>query len=197
VRALAVLDLEGPGALSFRRVASELGASHMAVHRRCGNFNGLLELCAEHLAARLPEIDSSLPWAISTELRFTALYEALSSHWGLVALQGGRPWMGPQMMRRFSEPAVAASIAAGFTPTEISESHHELYVFTVGCALTRTGFRHGINSAAISNLDPLDIPRLSEHWEDLTDDRSDHNLFLHGIRTLIASWDPESQKAST
>lgn len=91
VTALDVLELGGPSALSFRRVACELGTSHMAVHRRCRNFDGLLEICAEHLAGLLPDVDPSLPWGISTTIRFTALYEVLTSHRGLVALQGAGP----------------------------------------------------------------------------------------------------------
>jgi hypothetical protein len=109
----------------------------MAVHRHCVNFDGLLDICAEHLAALLPELDPSLPWGTSTELRFTALYETMAAHAGLVALMRGRPWMGPNITRRFSEPAVAASLAAGLTPRELTECHLELFVFTVGSALTK------------------------------------------------------------
>ncbi len=97
-----------------------------------------------------------------TDCGLRHLYGALSAHWGLAALQRGRPWMGPQMMRRFSEAVVAASVAAGFTPIEIARSHRELYVFTVGCALTHTTFGDGVSPSAIGSLDPVDFPSLSE-----------------------------------
>src|SRR5580704_12643233 len=106
--ALSVLEREPLTALSFRRVASDLGTSHMAVHRHCINFDGMLGICAEYLAARLPDIDPSLRWPAATEQRFNALYETMAAHSGLVALLRGRPWMGPNMMRRFSELAVKA-----------------------------------------------------------------------------------------
>jgi AcrR family transcriptional regulator len=190
--ALWVLDQEGPGALSFRRVATELGTSHMAVHRHCGNFDGLLNICAEHAASGLPDIDPSLPWSTSTELRFAALYDTLSAHWGLVALQRGRPWLGPEMTRRFSEPTVAASIAAGLTPQQVSGCHREFYVYTVGCALTRTTFNDHSAPASMASLAPTDHPALTRHRDSLRDNRSDRDMFLHGIRTLIQSWDPET-----
>ena len=189
--ALSVLRREGLTALSFRRVAPELGTSHMAVHRHCVNFDGMLEICAEYLAARLPEIDPSLPWPTSTELRFTALYETMSAHSGLVALLRGRPWMGPKMMRRFSEPAVAASLAAGLSPRQITECHRELFVFTVGCALTQSVIVDAPGTAAIEALKADEFPVIVEHREALMDDdHSDHAMFVHGLRTLIASWDP-------
>ena len=78
-----------------------------------------------------------------------ALYEAMSAHAGLVALLRGRPWMCPNMMHRFSEPAVAASFAAGLTPRQITECHRELFVFTVGCALTQNLIVTGPGTAAV------------------------------------------------
>lgn len=102
--------------------------------------------------------------------------------------------MGPEMMRRFSEPAVAASVAAGLTPSEISRSHHEFYVFTVGCALTRSTFRDDEGIADHTRADLLELPHLSEHWENLVDGRAHHDLFAHGIGTLIASWDPDVRR---
>ncbi|MGW5699300.1 TetR/AcrR family transcriptional regulator, partial [Streptomyces asiaticus] len=54
--ALSVVDDEGPEALSFRRVAQLLGVSHATVFRRCGDFDGLVNACADRLAARKARI---------------------------------------------------------------------------------------------------------------------------------------------
>ena len=48
--------------------------------------------------------------------------------------------MGFQMVRHFSELAVAASSAAGLSRKEVSGCHRELYAFTIGRALTETPF---------------------------------------------------------
>ena len=189
--ALSVLEREPLSALSFRRVASALGTSHMAVHRHCINFEGMLEICAEYLAARLPDIAPSLRWPAATEQRFTALYETMAAHSGLVALLQGRPWMGPNMMRRFSEPAVKASVAAGLTPRQIMECHLELFMFTVGCALAQTRIHTASGSAAVEALGADDSPVIVAHRRALMDvEHSDHGMFVHGLRTLIASWAP-------
>ncbi len=188
--ALRVLHEGGPHALSFRRVAALLGTSHMTVHRHCHNLDGLLDLCAEHLAATLPAIDPSLPWAQATEERFTSLYDVLSANSALVALQRGRPWLGPEMTRRFSEPALASSLAAGLSLDEMIQTHRGLWSFTVGCALTFETYDVRGGRAALDDLDPDQTPLLAEHREKITVDYAPHEVFLRGIRALIAAANP-------
>ena len=91
--ALSVLARDGITGLSFRRVGAELGTSHMTVHRHCVNFDGLLNICTEYLAARLPTIDPSLRWSTSIELRYTALYETDVDALGAPGI-AARPAMG-------------------------------------------------------------------------------------------------------
>jgi AcrR family transcriptional regulator len=191
--ALRILDAEGPGALSFRRVAAALGTSHTTIHRHCGSFGGLLDICAEHLAKRMPAIDPELPWAASTELRFTELYKVMRDHSSLVALQQGRPWLGTEMTRRFAEPALAASLLAGLTPAQMGECHLELYMFTLGCALLHLADDTEEGMAALAAVDAHDAPLIADHLEQLEDRRPEPEPFLHGIRTLIASWDPATR----
>ena len=187
--ALDVLARDGLTALSFRRVGAELGASHMAVHRHCGSFEGMLHLCADYLAQQLPEVDPKLPWSTATEVRYTALYETMAAHWELVALLRGRPWRGPNMMRRFSEPVVVAGLAAGLTSQQIVECNRELYVFAVGCALTRDMFGP---TEEIEALSEADFPAMVQLYDiHIQPDQSDKDRFLRGIRTLISSWDPQ------
>ncbi len=188
--ALQILRADGPGALSFRRIGAMLGTSHMAIHRRCGSLEGLLDLCAEHLASQLPEDEPALSWAQSTERRFTALYEVMSRNGSLVALQRGRPWLGPEMMRRFSEPALAESLAAGLTLSEMIRTHRGLYMFTTGCALSQGGYDSVGGRAALEDLDPGTTPALAAHAHLIDEAYSGRQVFLDGIRALIAAADP-------
>lgn len=192
---LAILRDEGTEALSFRRVALVLGTSHMTIHRRCGSLDGLLDLCAEHLAAQLPQPEADLDWAQATERRFTALYETMSRNAGLVALRRGRPWLGPEMMRRFSEPALDESLAAGLTLSEMIRTHRGLYMFTVGCALTQSGYDSVGGRASLEGLDPATTPVLAGHAELIDEAYSGREVFLSGIRVLIAAADPDRRKA--
>ena len=112
--ALAILHEGGPAALSFRRVATLLGTSHMTVHRRCHNLDGLLDLCAEHLAATLPGDRPGLPWARGDRAaRFTVALRRPERELRPRRTSAGPSLARPEMMRRFSEPALAYSLAAG------------------------------------------------------------------------------------
>lgn len=185
-----MLQEGGPQALSFRRVAALLGTSHMTVHRHCHNVEGLLDLCADHLAATLPEADPSLPWAEATERRFTALYDLMSAHSSLVALQRGRPWLGPEMMHRFSEPALAASLAAGLTLDEMIRSHRTFYMFTVGCALTSDTYDVVRGRGALAGLDPDRTPILAASRDRIGVAHQPREDYLRGLRALIAAAAP-------
>ncbi len=188
--ALRVLHEGGPGALSFRRVASVLGTSHMTVHRHCRNVDGLLDLCADHLAASLPEVDPALPWAEASEQRFTALYDLMSANSSLVALQRGRPWLGAEMMRRFSEPALATSLAAGLTLDEMVRSHRTFYMFTVGCALTSDTYDVVRGRRALDDLDPLQAPVLAASRDRIGVEHQPRDDYVRGLRALIAAAAP-------
>ena len=101
------------------------------------------------------------------------------------------------MTSRFSEPALKTGLAAGLTPGQVMSAHRELYVYTVGCALT-----HGVivpGETAIASMESLpaeDFPVIVEHREALlTAPHSDRDMFAHGLRTLIASWDPAALRS--
>ncbi len=167
----------------------------MTVHRHCHNLDGLLDICAEHLAAALPEIDPDLPWAQATEQRFVSLYDVLSANSALVALQQGRPWLGPEMTHRFSEPALASSLGAGLTLDEMIEIHRGLWSFTVGCALTFETYDVRAGDEAFEHLDPAQAPLIAEHRDRMTVEHVPRDVFLRGIRALIAASDPDDAAA--
>jgi AcrR family transcriptional regulator len=187
--ALDILDREGPDALSFRRVGAVLGTSHTTVHRHCGSLEGLLDLCADHLAAGLPHIEPTLSWAESTELRFTALYELWSAHSALVTLRRGRPWVGPRMLGRFVEPVLQSNLAAGMTPAQMIQTYRQMYLFTLGCATTHTAFNSRQARMLIAALDPGEFPVLTTHTDVIAGSVAvaEPDVFRAGLRNLIAA----------
>jgi hypothetical protein len=114
----------------------------------------------------------------------------LSQNPALVALQQGRPWLGPEMMRRFAEPAMAESLAAGLRLEEMVAAHRGFWAFTVGCALTHEAHDARRGQAALDGLDPKRAPVLAAQRERMTADHIPHLVFLRGIRALIAAAAP-------
>jgi len=186
---LAIVDADGPDALSFRRVGAALGTSHTTIHRHCGSIDGLLDICVDHLANELPFLDPDLPWAASTEARFVALYELLNAHPALVALRRQRPWLGPRVLERLVEPALQANLKAGLTPQQSIRAYRQMYLFTLGCSVfvdhsdPARAARH--TRTALAGLDRDEYPALTNDVEVIVAGVSDHAVFCQGLRHLI------------
>lgn len=192
--ALRVIGDEGPDALSFRRLAAELGVTQTTVHRHCGDTAGLLDMCADRIAADLPDLPPGTPWADATEQRFTALYELMVRHPGLVALCRGRPWLGPRLLARLVEPSLAANRAAGMTPRHMILAYRRMYLFTLACAglVDHRDPNRAVARArtAFAALDPDEFPTISGELPAILDAVVDHEVFHGGLRHLITAHDP-------
>ncbi|MBL1107966.1 TetR/AcrR family transcriptional regulator C-terminal domain-containing protein [Streptomyces sp. 5-8] len=195
-QALLIVDQEGHAALSFRTLAAALDISVAALQRRCTDVAGLLDLVTDYLAGRLPDIPSGTSWATATEQRFTALYELLTAHPGLVALRGARPWLGPQLLKRLVEPQLADSLAAGMTSHEAIVTYRRLYLLTLGCASfvdhRDPKSAQAATRRALAALDPEDYPVLTGHLATILPATVDHEIYYGALRQLIHAADPEA-----
>ncbi|WP_432035162.1 TetR/AcrR family transcriptional regulator [Streptomyces cucumeris] len=187
--ALAVIDEDGPEALSFRAVAQRLGVSHATVFRRCGDLDGLLAACADRLAEKLPEVAADTDWATATETRFRALHALLCAHPGLAALRAGHAWFGPRLLGRLVEPQLAHSLAAGMAPKAAIETYRRMYLFTLGAVAF---VDHGDDRSAAATartafaaLDPEDFPVLTGHLDVILPALTDPVVYRDGLRQLI------------
>ncbi|MFE2324488.1 TetR/AcrR family transcriptional regulator [Streptomyces sp. NPDC059385] len=194
VAALRIIDEEGPGHLSFRALAERLDVSHATVQRRCTDLAGLLDLCTEHLAGRLPEIPAGTDWAEAAEQRFGAFYRLLVAHPGLLVLRGGRPWLGRRLLARLVEPALADSVAAGMSPAEAMTVYRRMYLLTLGSAAFvdhRDPAAAGAASrAALAALDPAEFPVLTGAVADVLPPLTDHEVYYGALRQLIEAARP-------
>lgn len=187
--ALLLVDESGPEALTFRALAMRLDISLASLQRRCTDLAGLLDLCTDHLAARLPVIEPGTDWATATEARFIALYRLLAAHPGLLALRGTRPWLGPNLLARLVEPQLADSLAAGMSPEEAITAYRRMYLLTLGSAsfvdhrdpkATRAATR-----TALAALDPEEFPALTGHLAAIVPAVTDDEVYYGALRQLI------------
>ncbi|MER7111768.1 TetR/AcrR family transcriptional regulator [Streptomyces sp. NPDC000229] len=193
-QALLIVDQQGPDTLSFRTLASALGISVASLQRRCTDLAGLLDLVTDHLAAQLPDIPPGTDWPAATEERFTALYELLTAHPGLITLRGARPWLSPQLLKRLVEPQLADSLAAGMAPTEAITTYRRMYLLTLGSAsfvdhrdpkAAQTTTRQ-----ALAALDPEEFPVLTGHLAAIVPAVVDHQVYYGALRQLIDAANP-------
>ncbi|GGN44487.1 TetR/AcrR family transcriptional regulator [Streptomyces fuscichromogenes] len=192
--ALLLLDEGGPQALTFRELAAKLGIAVASLQRRCTDLAGLLDLCLDHLATRLPAPAPDTDWATASEERFTALYRLLAAHPSLVTLRGARPWMGPNLLARLVEPQLADSLRAGMTPEEAIASYRRMYLLTLGSA----GFvdhrdpkaARAATRRALAALDPEEFPVLTAHLAVIVPAVAEHEIYHGALRQLIAAATP-------
>lgn len=193
--ALRIVDSEGVDALNFRRLGKELGVAHMTVYRRLADYKVPLDGCVlDYVVGSIPQLPADATWADATEARFTALYELLVAHPGIVAMRRGGPWLGPRVMQRLIEPQLAANLAAGMTPDQMVRAYRRMYLFTLGCAcFTDHGTPEAVvqrTKAAVSAL-PADLfPAVTGHSEAILKGVIDHEVFYGGLRQLIRAADP-------
>ncbi|WP_369394725.1 TetR/AcrR family transcriptional regulator C-terminal domain-containing protein [Streptomyces sp. CG1] len=192
--ALLIVDQQGPEALSFRSLATALDIALASLQRRCTDLAGLLDLITDHLAGHLPEIAPGADWATATERRFTALYELLTAHPGLVTLRGARPWLGPQLLKRLVEPQLADSLAAGMTPQDAISTYRRMYLLTLGSASfvdhRDPKAAQAATRQALAALDPEDFPVLTRHLGVIVSAVVDHEVYYGALRQLIQTAAP-------
>jgi AcrR family transcriptional regulator len=192
--ALLLIDEGGPEALTFRALAARLDISLASLQRRCTDLAGLLDLCVDRLAARLPEAGPETDWATATEARFTALYQLLVAQPGLLALRGTRPWLGPHLLGRLVEPQLAHSLAAGMTPEEAITAYRRMYLLTLGSAgfvdHRDTKAAQSATRTALAALDPEEFPALSGNLAAIVPAVTDHEVYYGALRQLIRAADP-------
>ena len=189
--ALQILKRGGPDS-SFRRVGEVVGASHVTVYRRCGSFDGLLDICADYLAAGFPRIDGSVDWATATEFRFYAAYEMWTANADLIVLMRGRAWLGKNMMSRFYEPAMQSIVGAGMSPGEAQDLFSVLYRFTIGSviAISANPWTPQEYSEAVERLGADQFPVLASVSRE-TDYSDIHEIFRSTLRKLIVTLGPQ------
>lgn len=187
--ALRLLREEGPKALSFRRIAAALGVSHTTVHRHCVNFGRLLDMCADELAGQLPDIDAGLPWPEQMERRFTALYDMWVANAALLALRQGQPWWVPNILTRFAEPAMAATLGIGMAPEQALQTIRQLYLFTYGCSSTHAAYTARQARRVLAALEPDEFPALAGNLDVIVSGPPERDVFTQGLRSLISAAD--------
>lgn len=193
--ALRIIDGEGADALNFRRLGKELGVAHMTVYRRLAEYKVPLDGCVlDYVVGTIPQLPADATWADATEARFTALYELIVAHPGIVAMRRGGPWLGPKVMKLLIEPQLAANLAAGMTPDQMVRAYRRMYLFTLGCAcFTDHSTPDAVvarTRAAVSQLPPDQFPAVTGNVEAVLKGVVDHEVFYGGLRQLIRAADP-------
>jgi TetR/AcrR family transcriptional regulator, tetracycline repressor protein len=134
-RAVEIADVEGIEAVSMRRIASDLGATPMALYNHVANKDELLNGIAGQL---LKEIDIAAidmsDWAEAIKTGYSEFRRVLLRHPNLLPVLQRKTEMSPDALRPI-ELAVSILQSAGFSPEDALQAHWTLSGFAMGHVL--------------------------------------------------------------
>ena len=166
--AIALLDAEGPEALSMRRLAARLGTSTMSTYHHVPDKRALIEAIAERIMSELEQPSDDVRWDEAVRRMATSFRALTQAHPAVfrVLLSGERP----TALVRTADDVVHRLEAAGF--------EHEVAVMTF-----RTLIRYLIGSTVLE----ADSPLHRDHQDD---------TFRHRLEVIIAGVEAGSPVAS-
>jgi AcrR family transcriptional regulator len=188
--AIGLADREGLGALSMRRLGSELGYSGMSLYTHVANKDELLDLVADHVLGEVPDLDPAVPWPTAIAEFFGTLHAVLVRHRRLAAIFTLRPTRGPNTARH-SRNVLAALAGAGLAPATAIEAYIALSCYTIGAALysaARSG--SGEPDANWITFGENDLPLDATARRQLAD-RAGSEQFRSGLEHLVRGYAAE------
>lgn len=187
--AMRVVDSEGVGALTIRRIADELGASPMGLYGHVRTRDEILEALIER-AVELPHLapDRDRPWDHQLRDTFVTIHRGLLAHPGLAEILSTQSISAMHAMRAV-ERLLAGLRAAGLTPHHAVAAVAALQSYTYGFTVqqrARAARDQASHLAALRALPRAEFPQLHELAADFgTWTTEDH--FETGLDWLLDS----------
>jgi AcrR family transcriptional regulator len=130
--AIQLVDRDGLGGLSMRRLGAEVGVEAMTIYHHFTNKDSLLDGLVEHVFAKASlSMAGSRSWQARLRAYAHALRATLLEHPNLVPLVVSRPALTPQNLR-LMEDAMADLRKAGFALSVALDSVYTLNEFVIG-----------------------------------------------------------------
>lgn len=169
--AIALADTEGLGALSMRRLATDLGTSTMALYRHVPNKAELIRLMSEAVFGSEPTGPLPQGWRAQLEREARWLWNQYGQHPWLARAMAAltRPMASPKAMR-FTERTLTALRGLGLSSAQMLHIHLTVLSFAQGVAL----------AVELESLARQDTGMTAEEWMTSNEPR------LEAIQTAAA-----------
>ena len=193
--ALAIADAEGLDALSFRRLASDLGVTPMALYRYVDDKEALLDALGDLVLSELPEPPTG-DWHKQLRAMARAFRAVLVAHAAIVPIFQSRPLLGPAGLRS-ANAVLGVFRRAGFSPEQAVLVYRQFVRFLLALIMleTETGpdltpeqWREQARLARITfeTLPPDEFPYLVEAAPHFAAPHNPGRAFETGLDLFIA-----------
>ena len=199
--AMALIERDGPGALSMRRLGSALGVEGMAIYHHFDSRDDLLDAIGDRLLEPLHELELGDDWREACRRFATALRDVAVAQPATFQLLGLQPFDTPASLQPV-ERLLGLLVDQGFTPPEALAIYRATVSYARGYALAEaTGFT--VDAARPSGrrllaaLPREDFPILGGRAQELAGLGADA-AYEVGLGALLAGLaDPGSGKRSS
>jgi AcrR family transcriptional regulator len=163
--ALAVLDRAGPGGLTMRAVAAELGLSVMGLYRYVADRDDLERLLVDHVFAGVDTTPPppDLPWRTRLTTMLGRVRAAFDAHPAVVALTLTHRHRSPGVLR-WAETLLAILTEAGFADRDRVIALRALFSYLIGAIqLEHLGPLAGAGTRSLADLPAGAFPHTAEN----------------------------------
>lgn len=133
--ALAIVDAEGVEAVSFRRLAGDLGVTPMSLYWHVADKAELLELVGHAVLAEIELPEREGPWTEQLREVHRRMFAVLLRHRNAADAVAGRARFGPAGLAVF-ERILEILLDAGFAPDASFDAYMALYQYFLGFIAT-------------------------------------------------------------
>lgn len=138
--ATLLIEREGPGALSMRRLGSTLGVEGMALYHHFASRDELLDAIGDRLLEPLSTLELGEEWRLACRRFATALRDVAAARPATFQLLGLLPLGSPSSLRGV-ERLLGVLVAAGFSAAQALAIYRATVSYARGYALAEaTGF---------------------------------------------------------
>jgi AcrR family transcriptional regulator len=196
--AVALIEREGPGALTMRRLGAALGVEAMAIYHHFDDREDLLDAIGDRLLEPLQGLELGSDWREACRRFATALRDLAVAQSATFQLLGLQPFDTPSSLRPV-ERLLGVLVEAGFTPGEALGIYRATVSYARGYALAEaTGFTVDAALPAgrrrLAALPRRDFPILRGRTQELAALHAD-DAFELGLGALLGGLaDPRAGK---
>lgn len=185
--AVALLDEEGAGRLTMRRLAERLDTGSTTLYWHVKTKDDVLELALDAIFGDVPVPSPGPDWRADVVALMSGWRRAMLDHPWSAAVLGGRPLLGPNVLTR-TDVLYATLAGLGLSGARLATAAYSVANYVIGSALMEVGARTGEAAPEHSAAEHLarnrDLyPSLAEHGH-LSRDGWDA-AFIEGLGFLL------------
>ncbi|WUI03755.1 TetR/AcrR family transcriptional regulator [Spirillospora sp. NBC_00431] len=185
--AVALLDEEGAGRLTMRRLAERLDTGSTTLYWHVETKDDVLDLALDAVFGGVPIPDPGPDWRAGVVALTSGWRRAMLDHPWSASVLGGRPLLGPNVLAR-TDFLYAALATTGATGPRLAGAAYAVANYVIGSALMQLGVRDDGDPTARKAAEHLvrnrDLyPALAEHGH-LRGDEWD-TAFTQGLEYIL------------